>query len=174
MKRDLREMIGNYLILNSPLLFLSLYGSIFVHDTYCMFSNFTLAIKFDCVFLTIFQSFHLFVSFIFSKLAPPLNTVYVSKGVLNHYLVQCNAFNSLKSAKNVVFFSFCILVDMPMGQGAIAPAPLATLLYTNMPSLVILHYISLSHTYFLINQGCPTFFSHGPNLLFQMFRGPKI
>ena len=36
-----------------------------------MFSIFTLAIKFDCVFLTIFQSFHLFVSFIFNKLAPP-------------------------------------------------------------------------------------------------------
>ena len=32
---------------------------------------FTLAIKFDCLFLTIFQSFHLFVGFIFDKLAPP-------------------------------------------------------------------------------------------------------
>ena len=36
-----------------------------------MFSIFTLAIKFDCLFLTIFQSFHLFVGFIFDKLAPP-------------------------------------------------------------------------------------------------------
>ena len=36
-----------------------------------MFSIFTLAIKFQCLFLTIFQSFHLFVSFIFDKLAPP-------------------------------------------------------------------------------------------------------
>ena len=36
-----------------------------------MFSIFTFAIKFDCVFLTIFESFHLFVSFfIFNKLAP--------------------------------------------------------------------------------------------------------
>ena len=35
-----------------------------------MFSIFTLAIKFDGLFLTIFQSFHLFVSFIFDKLAP--------------------------------------------------------------------------------------------------------
>ena len=35
-----------------------------------MFSIFTLAIKFDCLFLTIFQSFHLFVSFVFDKLAP--------------------------------------------------------------------------------------------------------
>ena len=80
-----------------------------------MFSIFTLAIKFDCVFLTILQSFHLFVSFIFNKLAPPLT--YVSKDVLNHYLVHSSAFNGLKSAKNVVFFSFCILVNMPMGGG---------------------------------------------------------
>ena len=33
------------------------------------FSNFTLAIKFDCLFLVIFQSFHVVVSFIFDKLA---------------------------------------------------------------------------------------------------------
>ena len=96
-----------------------------------MFSIFTLAIKFDCVFLTIFQSFYLFVTFIFNKLASPLNIQYVSKDVLNHYLVHSSAFNGLKSAKNVVFFSFCILVDMPMGGGggAVAPpAPLVTLL----------------------------------------------
>ena len=36
-----------------------------------MFSIFALAIKFGCLFLTIFQSFHLFVGFIFDKLAPP-------------------------------------------------------------------------------------------------------
>ena len=36
-----------------------------------MFSIFTLVIKFDCLFLTIFQSFYLFVDFIFNKLAPP-------------------------------------------------------------------------------------------------------
>ena len=36
-----------------------------------MLSIFTLAIKFDCLFFTIFQSFHLFVSFAFGKLAPP-------------------------------------------------------------------------------------------------------
>ena len=35
-----------------------------------MFSIFTQAIKFDCLFLVIFQSFHVFVSFIFDKLAP--------------------------------------------------------------------------------------------------------
>ena len=36
-----------------------------------MLSIFTLAIKVDGLFLTIFQSFHLFVSFVFDKLAPP-------------------------------------------------------------------------------------------------------
>ena len=79
-----------------------------------MFSIFTLAIKFDCLFLTIFQSFHLFVSFIFSKLAP---LIICFKDVLNHYLVHSSSFNGLKSAKNVVLFSFCILVEMPMGGG---------------------------------------------------------
>ena len=78
-----------------------------------MFSIFTLAIKFDCVFLTIFESFLLFVSFIFNKSAPP--PLNVLKDVLHHYLVHFSAFSDLKSAKNVVFFSFCILVDMPMG-----------------------------------------------------------
>ena len=50
-----------------------------------MFGIFTLTIKFDCLFLTIFQSFHLFVGFVFDKLAPAWT--YVSKDVLNHYLV---------------------------------------------------------------------------------------
>ena len=36
-----------------------------------MFSIVTLAIKFDCLVLAIFQSFHLFMSFYFDKLAPP-------------------------------------------------------------------------------------------------------
>ena len=55
-----------------------------------MFSIFTLAIKFDNLFLTIYQSFHLFVGFIFVKLAPPPGK-YVSKDVLNHYLVHSSA-----------------------------------------------------------------------------------
>ena len=50
-----------------------------------MFRILTLAIKIDCLFLT---SFHLFVSLIFDKLAPRL---YVSKDVLNHYLVHSSA-----------------------------------------------------------------------------------
>ena len=57
-----------------------------------MFSIFTLAIKNDCLFLTIFQSFHLFVSFIFDKLPPPPPPgIYVLKDVLNHYLVHSSA-----------------------------------------------------------------------------------
>ena len=68
-----------------------------------MFSIFALAIKFDCLFLTNFQSFHLFVSFVFDKLAPP-PWIYVSKDALNHYLVHSSVYNSLKSAKNAMFF----------------------------------------------------------------------
>ena len=37
---------------------------------------FTLAIKFDCLFLTIYQRFHLFVGFIFVKLAPPTGHMF--------------------------------------------------------------------------------------------------
>ena len=69
MKRDMREMIGINKYCIVPPYFLVY--SIFVHDTYCMFSIFTLAIKFDCLLLTIFQSFDLFVGFIFDELAPP-------------------------------------------------------------------------------------------------------
>ena len=38
-----------------------------------MFDVFTLAMKFDCLFLGIFQSFHKFVTLIFDKVAAPLN-----------------------------------------------------------------------------------------------------
>ena len=41
-----------------------------------MFGIFTLAIKFDCLFLGIFQSFQWFAIFIFSKLAPSLNICF--------------------------------------------------------------------------------------------------
>ena len=75
MKRDLREMIGNELIMNSPPLFLSSYIVYLLMTP--MFSIFTLAIKFDCLFFTMFQSFHLFVGFVFDKLAPfPLNICF--------------------------------------------------------------------------------------------------
>ena len=55
-----------------------------------MFSIFTLWIKFDCLILAIFQSCHVFVTFIFDKL-PPLPRIHLLKGVLNHYFnpLQC-------------------------------------------------------------------------------------
>ena len=79
-----------------------------------MFSNFALAIKSDCSFFGIFQSFYWFVSSIFYKLAP---WRYVLKDVLNHFLVHSSAKNTLRKAKNVVFSFFCILVDRPLGGG---------------------------------------------------------
>ena len=78
-----------------------------------MFGVFTLAIKFDCLFLGIFKSFHRLVTLIFDKLAPP--RIYVLKNGFNHFLVNSNAKDSLRRAKNVVLFLFCILVDRPMG-----------------------------------------------------------
>ena len=80
-----------------------------------MFGIFTFAIKFDCLFLGIFRSFHSFVTFIFDKLAPPW--IYVSKDALNHFLVHSSTNNSLRKDKNVVFSLFCILVDRQMGEG---------------------------------------------------------
>ena len=84
-----------------------------------MFGVFKLAIKFDCLFLGIFQSFHWFVTLIFDKLVPP--EYMFQKNALNHFLVHSSAKNSLRSAKNVVFFLFCILVNRPMW--AIVPPP---------------------------------------------------
>ena len=88
-----------------------------------MFSIFTPAIKFDCLFLTIYQSFHLFVGFIFVKLAPPPLDICFKRCFKSlSSLLQCT--KQSQSAKNVVFFRFCILVNMSMGGGgAIAPAP---------------------------------------------------
>ena len=80
-----------------------------------MFDVFTLAMKFDCLLLGIFQSFH---SLIFKKLSPRM---YVSKDALNHFLVHSSAKNSLRRAKNVAFLLFCIWVDRPMGR--IQPPP---------------------------------------------------
>ena len=73
MKRDLREMFGNELILNSPPIPQFMVYLLMTP----MFSIFTLAIKFDYLFFTIFQSFHLSVGFIFEELAPfPLNICF--------------------------------------------------------------------------------------------------
>ena len=69
MKRNLRGMNDNYkLILNSPSRIPKFIVSLFMTP---MFSIFILAIKFDCLVLAIFQSFHLIVIFNFDKFAPP-------------------------------------------------------------------------------------------------------
>ena len=87
-----------------------------------LFNDFTLAIKSECLILGIFQSFEFF----FDKLPPQ---IHVLKDALNHFLVHSREKNNLKSAKNVVFFLFCILVNRPWG--AIALAPLVILLYVS-------------------------------------------
>ena len=81
-------------------------------------------IKFDCLFLAIFKSFYWFVSFIFDKLA---SWIYGSKDALNHVLVHSSPKTSLRNAKNVVLFLFCILVDRPMGGGGQKPPPPSSL-----------------------------------------------
>ena len=93
MKKDLRGMIGNQLTLNSPPPLFLIKFMVYLLMT-PMFSIFTLAIKFGYLFLVIFQSFHVIVSFIFDKLAPP--RTYVSKDVLNHYF---NPFQCIKQSQ---------------------------------------------------------------------------
>ena len=67
-----------------------------------MFSVFQQAIKFDCLFLAIFQSFFLIYEFYFWPIRPP-SLINVSKYALNRFLILSSAKNSLKSAKNVEF-----------------------------------------------------------------------
>ena len=97
-----------------------------------MFSIFTLAIKFDCIFLTIYQRLHLLVGYIFDKIAPSLNICF--KRCFKSLFSLLQSIKQSQNAKNVVLFPFCILVDMSMGGGgAIAsPAPLAMLLAKNV------------------------------------------
>ena len=71
-----------------------------------VFSIFHQAIKFDRLFLAIFQSFYWFVSFIFDKLALPLNKCF--KRYFKSFLVYSSAQDCLRIAKNVVFSLFCI------------------------------------------------------------------
>ena len=49
--------------------------------------------------------------------------MYVLKDALNHFLVDSSAKSSLRSAKNVVFFLFSILVYRPMGGYNLPPPP---------------------------------------------------
>ena len=92
-----------------------------------LFSIFTLAIKFDCLFLSIFQSFYLFVSSIFDKLTPPPPLHICFKKYFKSLFSPLQCIKLFVESKNVVFFSFCILVDMPEMGGGYSP-PLTTLL----------------------------------------------
>ena len=73
-----------------------------------------------------FSNFLLIFEFYFWQISPPPSE-YVSKNDLNYSLVHTSAKYSLKSAKNVVFPSYCILVNRSMdggrGGGAL-PRPL--------------------------------------------------
>ena len=75
-----------------------------------MFSIFTLAIKFDYSFFTIFQSFHLFVGFIFDKLAPPLNICFKRcfKSLFSplQCIKQLEASHANAYARAIAFFSY--------------------------------------------------------------------
>ena len=81
-----------------------------------MLRTFRLAIKFDCQFLATFQTF------IFDELAPapPLNKRFkiCFKSFFESILVQ----DSLRRAKNLVFFLFSLLVGRPIG-GLQPPPP---------------------------------------------------
>ena len=92
MQRDLRRMFGNQLILNSTPPISKFIVCLLMTP---MLSIFTLVIEFDCLFLAIFQSFRVFLSFIFDKLASP--PIYASKDALNHYL---NPFQNIKQSQN--------------------------------------------------------------------------
>ena len=106
-----------------------------------MFSIFTLAIKFDCLILTIYQRFHLFDGFIFDKLAPPPLDICF-KRCFKSLSSPLQCIKQSQSAKNVVFFPFCILVDMSMGGGGGGYSPpLATLLAKNVVFSLILHFV---------------------------------
>ena len=60
------------------------------------------------------------MSFISDKLAPLIN---VSKYALNHFWVYSGAKDNLRSAKNVAFSLFCILVGRPMEGYSIPSLP---------------------------------------------------
>ena len=84
-----------------------------------VFKFFTLAIKFYCLFFGHFlKFFSWFVSFIFDKL-PTLSICF--KNALNHFLVYFSAKNSLRSAKNVIFF--ILHFGWQASGGAAAPRP---------------------------------------------------
>ena len=96
-----------------------------------MFGVFSLATKFDCLFLDIFLKFLLICGFNFWQISPLPPWIYALKDALIHFLVNSSAKNSLRRANDVVFFLFCVLVSRPMG-GAIAPPGYATEIYVEI------------------------------------------
>ena len=82
-----------------------------------MFDIFTLAMKFDLFIFEQFSKLLLIFDFNFWQSSPPTPWIYVSKDALNHFLVHSSAKkNSLRRAKNVVFFVFW-MVARPTGKG---------------------------------------------------------
>ena len=100
----------------------TLLGVTMVYMMTPMFSIFTLAIKFDCLFLTIYQRFHLFVGFIFVKLAPPPRDICF-KRCFKSLSSPLQSIKQSQSAKNLVFFPFCFLIDMSIRGGYSPHAP---------------------------------------------------
>ena len=82
-----------------------------------------------------FSKFLLICEFYFWQISPHPR-IYVSKDALNHVLFHSSAKNTLRSAENVVFFFFCILVDRPMGGKS---PPLPSLRYSHRMSKNYLH-----------------------------------
>ena len=86
MERYLREVIGNQLKLNSPLLLIPEFIYLLVKP---MFDIFALAMKFDLFIFGQFSKLLLIFDFNFWQSSPPW--IYVSKDALNHFLVHSNA-----------------------------------------------------------------------------------
>ena len=87
-----------------------------------MFSIFSLAIKLDCLFWAIFQSFHLFVSCMFDELASPLNICLnkCCKSLFSSF--QCIQ-QSQKCQKRVFFLILHFGRHANEGAIALPPAP---------------------------------------------------
>ena len=85
-----------------------------------MFGVFIPAIKFDYLFLDIFQSFYWFVTLIFDKFTPsPLNICFKKcfKLLFSPFRRKKEVSEELKY---VVLFFFCTLINRPLGGEAVA------------------------------------------------------
>ena len=112
---DLREAIGNYLILTCPSPFLSLY--IFWWNLCSAFFNKQhFSTNFVAYFLPCFKVFS-DMSVLFLKNLPPFE-ISVSKEVLNDFWVHFSAKDSRRSANYVVFFLFAFWSIVERGAAA--------------------------------------------------------